>query len=30
MSYSLLLCWGEMASPVEVETEPPEPSELLS
>lgn len=27
-SYSLLLRWGEMASPAEVEAEPPEPSEL--
>lgn len=29
-SYSLLLRWGEiMASPAEVEAEPPEPSELM-
>lgn len=28
-SYSLLIRWGEMASPAEVEAEPPEPSELM-
>lgn len=28
-SYSLLLRWGEMTSPAEVQAEPPEPSELM-